>query len=197
MELPIFPLNGAVLFPGTSLPLNIFEDRYVEMIDYSLTKNRYIGMIQSDDNKKLYNIGCVGKIQSFNETTDGRYLISLQGTKCFRVSSELESNYKFRIIEAELIDSINEENIFSDKQKRDILNKYKKYVKFKKINLDLAEIEKIDLIQILKFIAMVSPFKNIEKQALLESITFIDFYKKLDSIIELEIVGDGENKSIN
>ena len=197
MELPIFPLNGAVLFPGTSLPLNIFEDRYIEMIDYSLTKNRYIGMIQSDDSKKLYNIGCVGKIQSFNETADGRYLISLQGTNCFRVSRELESNYKFRIIEAELIDSINEENIFSDKQKQDILKKYKKYIKFKKINLDLAEIEKIDLIQILKFIAMVSPFKNIEKQALLESITFIDFYKKLDSIIELEIVGDVENKSIN
>ena len=80
MEIPIFPLNGAVLFPGTSLPLNIFEKRYIEMVDYALSKERCIGMIQSDEKNNLYNIGCIGKIHSFSETTDGRYLISLQGT---------------------------------------------------------------------------------------------------------------------
>ena len=94
MEIPIFPLNGAVLFPGTSLPLNIFEQRYLEMVDYALSKERYIGMIQSDEKNKLYNIGCVGKIHSFSETTDGRYLISLQGTNCFKVKKELEKKYK-------------------------------------------------------------------------------------------------------
>ena len=78
MELPIFPLNGAVLFPGASLPLNIFEKRYLEMIDYSLAR-RLIGMIQTKDNDDLYNVGCIGKIHSFSETNDGRYLISLQG----------------------------------------------------------------------------------------------------------------------
>ena len=90
MEIPIFPLNGAVLFPGTSLPLNIFEKRYLEMVDYALSKKRCIGMIQSDKKNKLYNIGCIGKIHSFSETTDGRYLISLQGTNCFKVKKELE-----------------------------------------------------------------------------------------------------------
>ena len=92
MEIPIFPLNGAVLFPGTSLPLNIFEKRYIEMVDYALSKERCIGMIQSDEKDELYNIGCIGKIHSFSETTDGRYLISLQGTNCFKVKKELKKN---------------------------------------------------------------------------------------------------------
>ena len=96
MEIPIFPLNGAVLFPGTSLPLNIFEKRYIEMVDYALSKERCIGMIQFDGKNNLYNIGCIGKIHSFSETTDGRYLISLQGTNCFKIKKELEKRYKFR-----------------------------------------------------------------------------------------------------
>ena len=90
-----------------------------------------------------------------------------------------------------------QENIFTENQKLDILSKYKEYVKIKNINLDLAEIEKIDLLQILKFIAMVSPFKNIEKQALLETFNSIEFYKKLQSIIELEIFGESDFKSVN
>ena len=104
MELPIFPLNGAVLFPGTSLPLNIFENRYLEMVNYSLARDRFIGMIQTNENDDLFDIGCIGKIHSFNETADGRYLISLQGTNCFKVKKELEKKYKFRLIEAEILD---------------------------------------------------------------------------------------------
>ena len=77
MELPIFPLNGAVLFPETSLPLNIFEKRYIDMVNYSLAREREIGMIQTMNNGDLCKIGCIGKIHSFNETNDGRYLISL------------------------------------------------------------------------------------------------------------------------
>ena len=75
MHIPIFPLNGAVLFPKTNLPLNIFEDRYIAMVDYALPKNRLIGMIQSKNNGELFNIGCLGKIVGFNETNDWRYLI--------------------------------------------------------------------------------------------------------------------------
>ena len=112
MEIPIFPLNGAVLFPGTSLPLNIFEKRYIEMVDYALSKERYIGMIQSDKKNKLYNIGCIGKIHSFSETTDGRYLISLQGTNCFKIKKELEKKYKFRLVEAEKLDFEENKNIY-------------------------------------------------------------------------------------
>ena len=98
MKLPIFPLNGAVLFPGTTLPLNIFENRYIEMVNYSLANNRLIGMIQSNENGELYKIGCIGKISSFNETGDGRYLISLNGTNCFRVLNEVSPSFNFRTV---------------------------------------------------------------------------------------------------
>ena len=78
MQIPIFPLNGAVLYPETNLPLNIFEDRYIDMVDFALSNKRLIGMIQTDEKGKLFKVGCIGKITSFNETKDGRYLINLE-----------------------------------------------------------------------------------------------------------------------
>tara|TARA_B100001057_G_scaffold395109_1_gene404535 strand:- start:91 stop:684 length:594 start_codon:yes stop_codon:yes gene_type:complete len=197
MKIPIFPLNGAVLFPGTSLPLNIFEKRYIEMVDYALSKERCIGMIQTDEENKLYNIGCIGKIHSFNETADGRYLISLQGTNCFKVRKELEKKHRFRLIEAEMIDFEEDRNFINEKQKNNLLEKYSKYIKVKNINLNLEEIQNIDFNQIIKFIAMISPFSDIEKQVLLETKNLNEFYKKLQSILELEIVEDNNNKTIN
>ncbi len=198
MELPIFPLNGAILFPGTSLPLNIFEERYIEMINYSLGKDRRIGMIQSDDNDKIYDVGCIGKIHSFNETNDGRYLISLQGVSCFKVQRELDVDFKFRVVDAKLIKNYNDNEFsFTKNQKTEILNKYKLYINSKNIDLDLEEIEKIDIGQIIKFIAMVSPFKTIEKQALLETLNIEEFYDKLKSILELEIFSNETDNSIN
>jgi len=198
MELPIFPLNGAVLFPDTNLPLNIFEKRYLEMIDYALARDRCIGMIQTDTNNQLYNIGCVGKINNFNETDDGRYLISLQGTSCFKVIKELDKIYNFRMVDAKAVDNHSSSNIlFSNKQKKDLLNIYRKYVASKDINLNLEELEAIGLPQIIKFIPMISPFKNEDKQVLLETKNLVEFYKKLISILELEIMGDFSNKTIN
>ena len=197
MELPVFPLNGAVLFPETSLPLNIFEERYIEMVDYALARDRYIGMIQTDERNDLYKIGCIGKIHSFNETNDGRYLISLKGTNCFKVISELDKNFNFRLVNCEKIN--NDENLFdlSHAHKNELLNKYKKYMKIKNINLNLEEIESIELSQLIKFIAMISPFKNEDKQILLETNKLIEFYKRLISIIELELVGDITKRTIN
>ena len=83
MNLPVFPLNGAVLFPNTNLPLNIFEERYIDMVDYALSKDRMIGMIQKNTNDEFFNIGCTGKITSFLETEDGKYQINLQGLDRF------------------------------------------------------------------------------------------------------------------
>ena len=187
MELPIFPLNGAVLFPGTSLPLNIFEERYVEMINYALSNKRLIGMIQHNEENQLYEVGCVGKIHSFNETNDGRYLISLQGEQCFRVVKELRQKYKFRIVKAEEIKGSNPEHVgFSDKQKKFLLDKYSDYINFNKINIELTEIENIEVHQLIKFIPMISPFDYIDKQALLETNNIYEFYEKLVSLLEIE-----------
>ena len=197
MELPIFPLNGAVLFPGTSLPLNIFEKRYVEMIDYALRTQRLIGMIQTDNNKKLYEVGCIGKIHSFNETSDGRYLISLSGENCFKVVEEVETKYSFRIVKFNQLENLKEKNSFTKSEKISLLEYYEKYIKIKNLNLDLKEIKEIDCDQLIKFIAMISPFKNIEKQALLESESLKKFYLKLISIIELEIASGEIGNTIN
>ena len=197
MELPIFPLNGAVLFPGTSLPLNIFENRYLKMVNYSLARDRLIGMIQSDKNKNLYNIGCVGKIHSFSETDDGRYLISLQGTTCFKVIEELKVKYSFRFVNAGVLNHDESRIEFTDAQKNNLIEKYKNFIKIKGLNFNLEEIEKIDFSQIIKFFAMISPFNNIDKQALLETNDISEFYDKLLSIIELGIVGDFSNNTIN
>ena len=198
MEIPIFPLNGAVLFPGTSLPLNIFESRYIEMIDYALARDRLIGMIQTDDKNNLYNIGCVGRIHSFNETRDGRYLISLLGTNCFKINKELALNYNFRRVSIEIIkESKINKDILSDQKKSKLLIFFKKFIEIKKMGIDYNEIENIEIGQVIKFIAMISPFTNIEKQLLLETLDAEDFYNKLISIIELEIGGNFENNSIN
>ena len=197
MELPIFPLNGAVLFPGTSLPLNIFEQRYLDMINYSLARERLIGMIQTNENGELYNIGCVGKIHSFNETSDGRYLISLQGINCFKIVNELEPSFAFRLVKVENIENYDDKNNFIENQKGNLLKKYNEYIKIKNINLNLQEIDEIEMAQLIKFIAMVSPFNNIDKQALLEANSSIEFYNKLKSIIELEIAGNFQNNTIN
>ena len=197
MELPIFPLNGAVLFPGTSLPLNIFEQRYLDMVNYSLARERFIGMIQTNDNDELYSIGCVGKIHSFNETNDGRYLISLQGVNCFKVINELEPSFAFRLVDAEIVENYDDKNNFIENQKVNLLSKYKEYIKIKNINLSVQEIEGIEMVQLIKFIAMVSPFNNIDKQALLEAKSSVEFYNKLKSIIELEIAGNFQNNTLN
>ena len=197
MEIPIFPLNGAVLYPGTNLPLNIFEDRYIEMIDYSLSKDRQIGMIQTNENNDLFDIGCVGKINSFNETEDGRYLISLQGKKRFRYLKELDPGKSFRILNVEIIEDTNTNTIFSENQKSELLNKYKNYIKIKNLNLNLDEIEKIEFSQLVKFMAMISPFNDIDKQVLLESRNMNEFYDRLYSIIELETSGGIVHRTIN
>ena len=125
-------------------------------------------------------------------------MISLQGTNCFKVKKELKKKYKFRLIEAEALDFVEDKNSLNEKQKDSLLERYSQYIKIKKINLSLEDIQKIDVNQIIKFIAMISPFSDVEKQVLLETENLIDFYKKLQSILELEIVEDNNhNKTIN
>ena len=167
------------------------------MVDYSLSKKRLIGMIQIDENGELYKIGCVGKINSFNETADGRYLISLQGISCFRVLSELISKKKFRIVDSDIIENDNSRHIFKKDQKKLLLEKYTNYTKFKNINLNIEEIENIEIEQLIKFIAMISPFNNVDKQVLLETVDLKEFYNKLESIIELELIDNFDSKVIN
>ena len=104
-KLPVFPLSNFIIFPKTTVPLNIFEPRYVDMINDSMKSDKMIGMIQpkklinNDKNPELYEVGCVGKITSFRETEDGRFLIELKGLTRFKKIQEIETKKKYRILE--------------------------------------------------------------------------------------------------
>ena len=198
MHIPIFPLNGAVLFPKTNLPLNIFEDRYIAMVDYALSKDRLIGMIQSKNTGELFNIGCLGKIIDFNETNDGRYLINLEGISCFFLKKELTKKYNFRIVDALILENNSKKNYkLKGELKNKILDSYKRYIKEKNININLREIINIKTEQLAKFITMVSPFDNIDKQMLLEITETEVFCEKLLSILEIEIANLNQEKIFN
>ena len=200
MKFPIFPLNGAVLFTKTNLPLNIFEERYLDMVDYSLSSDRLIGMIQKKDDDSLYDIGCLGKIVGFNETSDNRYLINLFGKSYFRVIREISSKHKFRIVDGEILKTKEADNIndLKNKFKTIIFNTYRDYVKNNNIETNLKEIESIEDLELKsKFITMISPFSTQEKQALLEKYELSSFYETLISILKLYSSGQKETSSIN
>ena len=98
-SIPIFPLNGALLLPGGNLPLNIFEPRYLSMVDYAMKNEKMIGMIQEKESKKtnnLYTIGCLGKITQFNEIEENKYFINLSGIIRFKLVQEIQTLEKFR-----------------------------------------------------------------------------------------------------
>ena len=198
MYIPIFPLNGAILFPKTNLPLNIFEDRYIAMVDYALSNNRLIGMIQSKNTGELFNIGCLGKIIGFNETTDGRYLINLEGISCFVLKKELTKKYNFKIVDAMILEDKTKKNYkIKNELKNKIIDSYKQYIKEKGININLSKIINVRTEQLAKFIAMISPFDDIDKQMLLEITETEVFCEKLLSILKIEIASLNQKKIFN
>ena len=196
MKIPIFPLNGAIMFPNTNLPLNIFEERYIDMVDYSLSHNKIIGMIQHKANNELYDIGCYGKITAFNETADKRYIINLEGKDCFRIIREVSSGFKFRLCEIEVFKDYNN-NKLNDELKIELINFYKKYNKIKNINLGFNEVSQLNIIDLLKFIVMVSPFDTNIKQLCLEIKSNTELYESVLSALKIELASSQKNISIN
>lgn len=200
MLIPIFPLNGAILFPETNLPLNIFEERYIEMIDFALGKNKLLGMIQTKDNGDLYRVGCIGKINSFNETEDGRYIINLRGKNHFSILKEVSSNHKFRLVES-VFENI---NIIQDKtfelkkfNKELFITKYRPYINRINPSIDFNLINKIEPATLIKFIAMSCPFSSADKQMLLETFNLNDLAHKLITLFEYYSSTNKNERSVN
>ena len=178
-NIPVFPLSNFIIFPKATVPLNIFEPRYINMINDSMKSNKMIGMIQpkttaNDSNiPKLYEIGCLGKITSFKETEDGRYLIELKGMIRFKNIGELNTEKKYRVL------NVDYENFYQD------LRTEKGNLKFSDLELifkDLKSLfekrgfiinwkalEKQSLDETINALAMASPFSLEEKQVLLEA----------------------------
>lgn len=196
MELPIFPLNGAILFPGTNLPLNIFEERYINMIDYALANERLLGMIQKKDNGDFFDIGCYGKITNFTETEDGRYQINLQGLSRFFLKNIIKNNFKFITINAKALKT---ENTIKDKIniKETLLLSFKKFLKIKKINLNISEFKNLDASNLAKIICVISPLDYLTKQMLLEFNSSKEICEALLSVLEIEMQNLENNIKIN
>ena len=203
--LPVFPLSNFIIFPRTTVPLNIFEPRYIEMIDNSMKTNRLIGMIQpkkSGQLKKpdLYKIGCAGKITSFNETDDGRYLIILNGICRFKIMDELNNDNLYRECEVNYDDFLKDLNEKSEETKFSDLNLIFQNLKslFKKQGYEInwKEIEKQSLDQTINTLSMASPFSLEEKQVLLESKDLTIRKDRLKEILNTYIVDNFNNKTL-
>ena len=204
-EIPVFPLSNFIIFPETTAPLNIFEPKYIQMIDDSMKSNRMIGMIQPKKNgmlKKpdLYKVGCVGKIKSFKETDDGRYLIILNGVSRFKITEEVSTKKLYRVCK------INYENFASDmvgwEEKinfsdlklifKDVKNLFEK----KGFMINWSELKNQDLNLTINTLSMVSPFSLEEKQTLLETIDINSRKSKLEEILKTYILDEFNNTTL-
>tara|TARA_Y100000817_G_scaffold270368_1_gene228429 strand:- start:405 stop:1046 length:642 start_codon:yes stop_codon:yes gene_type:complete len=203
--LPVFPLSNFIIFPRTTVPLNIFEPRYIQMIDQSMKTNRLIGMIQpkkSGELKKpdLYKIGCAGKITSFNETDDGRYLIILNGICRFKIIDEINNDNLYRECNVEYDDFSMDLNEKSEEIKFSDLNLIFQNLKglFKKQGYEInwKEVEKQSLDQTINTLSMASPFSLEEKQVLLESKDLNIRKERLKEILNTYIVDNFNNKTL-
>ena len=190
--MPVFPLQGAVMFPNTYLPLNIFEPRYLKMIDYSMSqKNRLIGMIQpkisrdKNENVDLYNVGCAGRIIKFEETEDSRYLITLKGVSRFNLLSDITNKENFREARVnwnEFTEDLNKEE--SNDSFVSLKKALKDFFKLKKMKVNMEIIESCNDYNFVDQITMICPLALEEKQLLLETKSITKRNNLLISIIE-------------
>ncbi len=203
--LPVFPLSNFIIFPRTTVPLNIFEPRYLEMVDKSMKSNRIIGMIQpkkTGELKKpdLHKVGCAGKITSFNETNDGRYLIVLNGICRFKIVDELDNGnlyrecaVKYDEYSSDLSDKSNEVK-FNDLKL--IFHNLKGLFQKEGYEINWKEVEKQSLDQTINTLSMASPFSLEEKQVLLESKDLNNRKEKLEEILNTYILDNYNNKTL-
>ncbi len=203
--IPVFPLSNFIFFPNTSAPLNIFEPRYIQMIDDSIKSNRLIGMAQpkgiSNIKKpELFKVGCLGKISSFNETDDGRYVIVLNGVSRFNIVEEIDRGKLYREFK------INFHEFENDNTKEELevnitdfslmFRNLKKIFEKQGYIINWNELEKQSLDQIINTLSMASPFTKEEKQMLLEAKDLKSRKQKFEEIIKLYSSDNFSNKTL-
>ncbi len=191
-KIPIFPLSNFIVFPNTTVPLNIFEPRYLQMIDDSMSTNRLIGMIQpkkTGELKKpdLFDVGCVCRIISFNETDDGRYIIILKGLNRFNKVSEVKNTKLYRELDVNYKlyknDEAPENEKFEFSKIKKILEELKLLFQKKGFNINWKDLEGQNVYQTLSALSMASPFSILEKQILLEAKNLQERQIKFEKIL--------------
>ena len=183
--IPIFPLNGVIYFPKTNLPLNIFEQRYLDLIKDTYDKDKLMGMVQSQkDTNQVYKVGCLGKISDLQKSQDGRILINLTGIIRFNITGEVNNNKLYREFKVDYKNFQTDlEQISGTHKTDDLINKAKIFFKKNGLLLNWKEFEKLDKLQKINTLSMISPITNEEKQKLLEALTIKDKIQTLDSIM--------------
>jgi Lon protease-like protein len=192
---PIFPLPGAILLPNGNLPLNIFEPRYLQMTRDAMRTDRVIGMVQPNggdtDHPQLFAVGCVGRITSFTETEDGRYLITLTGVCRYDVVEELRVSTPYRQVSASF------ERWQGDLEPRSpsvnlrprLFDALRRYFEVHEISADWGQIEAAPLAGLITSLAMICPFEPCEKQALLEAVDTEQRAQVLTTLLQMGALG--------
>lgn len=171
IRLSIFPLSGAIVFPGLQLPLHIFEPRYRALVGDALARDRRIGMIQPQkpvEDAPLFTVGCVGKIGEVEAMEDGRYNIILEGESRFRLLRELDSATPFRQVEAELIED-DEGEALSPVERAGFEQEARRFADAQGYSVDWDSVEQLDDMSLINGVSQIAPFDAAAKQALLEA----------------------------
>jgi len=204
--IPVFPLSNFIIFPNASVPLNIFEPRYLDMVNDSMKSDKLIGMIQPKNSKNkdnlpaLYDVGCLGKITSFRETEDGRYLIELKGEVRFQIINEINTDKKYRSVEVNYNDYLND--LSDEKEKLNfsdlelIFKDLKSLFDKRGFIINWKALEKQSLNETINALAMASPFSLEEKQILLEAKNLNVRKNKIAEILKTYVFDDYENTTL-
>ena len=193
--IPVFPLSGVIYFPKTNLPLNIFEQRYLELVNDAYNKDKFMGMVQSKkEGSAVYEIGCLGKISDYQKSKDGRILINLTGVSRFKILQEITSNKLYREFKVDYKNFVEDTNdTVAEINNVSLMEKAKIFFEKYGLLLNWREFEKLDHMQKINTLAMIAPITNEEKQKLLEAVSLENKVKTLESIISFYLYGSGTN----
>ena len=199
--IPVFPLSGALLLPRWQLPLNIFEPRYLNMLDDAMSGERMIGMVQTVGGDRAHpdiaQIGCAGRITSFSETSDGRYLITLSGIARFRIAEELQVKTPYRQVRADWVDyadDLFEPDVTALPSRESLVQTLRNYIERNSMSADWSAVEDAPIETLVNALCAGCPFPSMEKQALLEAATLKDRCETLIALLEMDVPGTGKDR---
>ncbi len=197
-RLSIFPLSGAILFPGLQLPLHIFEPRYRALVGHSLARDRRIAMIQPQqafEGAQLFEVGCIGRIGDVEAMEDGRYNIVLEGERRFRVVRELDVKTPFRQVEGELLDEPDDE-VLSAIERASFEREARKFADAQGYAIDWDSVARLDDVSLINGVSQIAPFDAASKQALLEAPDLIERCELLVQLMQFFGLGDPDENRV-
>lgn len=202
-QVPVFPLSGALLLPGAQLPLNIFEPRYLSMLDDAMSSDRLIGVIQPalvdgtlarGPVEDLCSVGCLGRITSFAETGDGRYIITLGGVCRFRIGEELNRRKPYRVCRiSPFLGDLEAGDQSKEVDRKALLDSFRAYLEANDLEADWSSVERASTESLVNSLSMMSPYGPAEKQALLEADNLKIRAETLIAITEIALARDSDD----